>query len=74
MYIYNFWTTSAEAAPPYGGMVRILKREANEMPTYSVANSSGTILTGLERMDERNNDTRARVTDGMTESNGATAK
>ena len=42
--------------------------------TYTVADASGTVLARLERVRERDHDTCARVTDGVTQCNGTTTQ
>lgn len=47
-----------------------------EMPrtTYPIAYSCCTVLARFQRMNEGNNDTRARVADSVAESDGATIR
>jgi hypothetical protein len=63
---------SADAAPPW--------RYLNDIPqgkiikTYPIADTGGAILASLERVYQRNNDARTRVTDSMPESNSTATK
>ena len=43
-----------------------------QVRSYPIANTGDTILARLESMDEGNNNTRARVTNSMTQGDSAT--
>jgi hypothetical protein len=48
--------------------------QGKTIKTYPIADTGGAILTSLERVYQRNNDARTRVTDSMPESNSTAAQ
>lgn len=68
---YNFWITSADAAPPCK-FISIHEPYIVMIKSYTIAYTGCTILTSLQGVNQRDDNPRSGVTNGVAEGDGTT--